>query len=356
MADAAREDGLDGGAACPLPSTEHPRVLLAHGGGGRLTQQLIERVFLPAFDNPALAARADSALLPVAAARIAFTTDSYVVRPLFFPGGDIGRLAVYGTVNDLAMRGARPRWLSASFVIEEGLEMRALEAVAAAMGDAAAACGVEIVTGDTKVIERGRGDGVYLTTSGIGVLEHDADIAPAAVRPGDAILLSGDVGRHGIAVMASREGLSFETTLQSDLAPLHEPVRALLDAGVPVRCLRDLTRGGLSAALHEIAAAARVGIDIDETAIPVHPDVGAACELLGFDPMQVACEGRFVAFVAAADADRALRALRRHPVAGGAVAIGTVAPEGRAAVVLRTASGARRALDQPAGELLPRIC
>jgi len=344
------------GAACPLPATDHARVLLAHGGGGRLMQELIGRVFLPAFGNAQLAARTDSAVIAIGAQRIAFTTDSYVVRPLFFAGGDIGRLAVFGTVNDLAMCGARPKWISAGFIIEEGLELGVLQAVTESMRAAASACAVEVVTGDTKVVEHGRGDGLYLNTAGIGVVGHGLDIAPRAVRAGDVIVLSGDLGRHGIAVMASREGLRLETDLTSDLAALHEPVLDLLDAGIEIHCLRDLTRGGLSAALHEIADAAGVGIDVEETAIPVHPDVAAACELLGLDPMQVACEGRFIAFVPASDLPRALQLLRGHPVGRAAAAVGSVSRRGASGVTLVTATGVRRALDLPSGELLPRIC
>jgi hydrogenase expression/formation protein HypE len=346
----------DDGPSCPLPVTDRKRIVLAHGGGGHLMRQLIEQVFLPTFDNEPLAARADSALLPIETARIAFTTDSYVVRPLFFPGGDIGRLAVIGTVNDLAMCGARPKWLSAGFIVEEGLDLNVLQTVAGSMRAAADACGVQIVTGDTKVVERGRGDGIYVNTAGLGLVEHGLDIAPRSVRPDDVILLSGDIGRHGIAVMARREGLAFETTLASDLEALHEPVLALLHAGIEIHCLRDLTRGGLSAALHEIASTASLGLDLQEAAIPVHPDVAAACELLGFDPLQIACEGRFVAFVPRAQASQALDILRAHGVGRHAVAIGDVRPNLASPVTLVTATGVRRPLDMPAGELLPRIC
>lgn len=346
----------DGGLSCPLPLSEHPRILLAHGGGGRLMQQLIERLFLPAFDNPLLGARGDSAVIALDGIRVAFTTDSYVVQPLFFPGGDIGHLAVYGTVNDLAMCGARPKWLSVGFILEEGLPMATLERIVASMRAAARACAVELVTGDTKVVERGRGDGVYVNTAGIGVIEHGLDIGPRAVRAGDAVLLSGDLGRHGIAVMASREGLEFDTTIESDLAPLHGPVLALIDAGIDVHCLRDLTRGGLTAALHEIAATADCGIELDETAIPVHADVAAACELLGLEPLQVANEGRFVTFVPATQAAAAQAILRAHPIAQAAIRIGQVCDGRAGGVTLNTAMGVRRVLDLPSGEQLPRIC
>jgi hydrogenase expression/formation protein HypE len=343
-------------ARCPLPLANYPHVLLAHGGGGRLMQQLIDTVFLTAFDNPQLAARHDGAALDVAGARLAFTTDSYIVRPLVFPGGDIGSLAVNGTVNDLAMCGARPRWLSAGFIIEEGLPMETLQRVAQSMRRAAAAAGVQIVTGDTKVVDKGKGDGLFINTAGIGTREHAGDIRPGEVRPGDAVLLSGDVGRHGMAIMSVREGLEFESPITSDCAPLAAPVLALLDAGITVHCLRDLTRGGLCAALNEIAVAGRVQVHIEEAAVPVNEPVRGACEILGLDPLSVANEGRFVAFVAAADADRALDILRGQPVCAGAVRIGTVQANLPGLVTMRSRIGVNRVLDLLSGEQLPRIC
>lgn len=335
--------------ACPLPFVGDV-IQMAHGGGGRMMQALLDDVFFPAF-SPQLH---DSAVVPAPAGRLAFTTDGYVVRPTFFPGGDIGSLAVYGTVNDLAMAGARPLWLSASFILEEGLPIDTLRVVVQSMARAAVQAGVVIVTGDTKVVDRGRGDSIYITTSGVGDVRDGVAITPARVRPGDAVLVSGDVGRHGIAVLSARGDVQLDGVPDSDCAPLHELVGALLDAAVDVHCLRDLTRGGLTAALHEIGRAAHVGITVDEARVPVHDGVASACELLGFDPMFVACEGRMVAFVAEADVDRALAAMRRLPVGAGAVRIGR-AHEG-SGVSLTTRLGVDRTLDLPNGEQLPRIC
>ncbi|MBL8295477.1 MAG: hydrogenase expression/formation protein HypE, partial [Bryobacterales bacterium] len=269
-------------------------ILLAHGGGGRLTQQLLETIFYPAFANGALGARHDGALLEVGGARLAFTTDSFVVRPLIFPGGTIGDLAVNGTVNDLAMCGARPLYLSAGFILEEGLPMETLRRIAGDMGEAARRAGVTLVTGDTKVVDKGKGDGVFINTSGIGVVECGWEISPAAVQPGDAVVISGDVGAHGVAILSVREGLEFEGAIASDTAPLWEPVEALLRAGVEVHCLRDLTRGGLATALNEIASTRGVTVRIEEAAVPVDEAVQGACEILGLDPLYVANEGRFV--------------------------------------------------------------
>jgi len=343
-------------ASCPLPIANYPNVLLAHGGGGRLMQQLLDKLFLPAFRNPALDQAHDGARLELNGLRLAFTTDSYVVRPLFFPGGDIGTLAINGTVNDLAMCGARPRWLSAGFILEEGLPMETLWRVVQSMQRAAQAAGVELVTGDTKVVDKGKEDGLFLNTAGLGVIEHPQTIAPSQVRPGDAVLLSGDVGRHGMAIMSVREGLAFEGAIESDCAPLVAPVMGLLDAGLEVHCLRDLTRGGLTSALNEIAETARLQIDIEETAVPVREDVQGACEILGLDPLYVANEGRFVAFIPEPEADRALEVLRGHAVCQGACRIGRVTAESAGLVTLRSRIGARRILDRLSGEQLPRIC
>jgi hydrogenase expression/formation protein HypE len=342
--------------SCPLPIPEYPQVLLAHGGGGRLMHDLLERMILPAFANPLLASRHDSAVFDLGGIRVAFTTDGYVVRPLFFPGGDIGALAVNGTVNDLAMAGARPRYLSAALIIEEGFAMETLGRILASMRAAAEAAGVLLATGDTKVVDRGKGDGIYITTAGIGTIEHSLTIAPPSVRPGDAILLSGDIGRHGMAVMAVREGLGFESGIASDCAPLYGPVQALLDAGIAVRCLRDCTRGGLASALIEIAESARLALRIREQAIPVREDVQGACEILGFDPLYVANEGRFACFVPAADVDRALALLREYPVTAGASLIGE-AVEGRPGqLLLQSRIGTWRIVDRLSGEQLPRLC
>jgi hydrogenase expression/formation protein HypE len=342
---------------CPAPVTDHREIQLAHGGGGRLTQQLIERVFEPAFANPALAARHDGALLAApAGARLAFTTDSHVVSPLFFPGGDIGRLAVYGTVNDLAMCGARPRWLSAGFILEEGLPLETLERVVRSMGAAARTVGVTIVTGDTKVVERGKGDGLYVNTAGIGTIEHGLTIGPAAVRAGDAVVLSGDIGRHGMAIMAQREGLAFESTIESDCAALWPAVEALFAAGVEVHCLRDLTRGGLATAVIEIAETAGLAVALDESVVPVSEPVRGACELLGLDPFYVANEGRLVAFVSAAQAALAVAVLQRFAPDRGAARIGEVRAAPAGEVTLRSVVGVERILDRLSGEQLPRIC
>lgn len=346
----------DGLPACPIPIGTSSRVLMAHGGGGRLMHTLIGQLFTAAFDNPLLAAAHDGAAFPSPAARLAYTTDGSVVRPLFFPGGDIGRLAVFGTVNDLAMCGARPVHLSASFILEEGLEMETLWRVVHSMASAAREAGVTIVTGDTKVVERGKADGLYISTSGIGAIDHDLAIEPASVRADDAILLSGDIGRHGIAILAARAELALESSVLSDCAPLHEPVRALIESGVDVHCLRDLTRGGLASAILEVAGTAGLDATVDERAIPVDEAVRSACELLGFDALHVANEGRFAAWVAGDDADRALDVLRAHASCAGAVRIGTVGGAGRGTVVLQSSIGASRILDMLSGEQLPRIC
>jgi hydrogenase expression/formation protein HypE len=346
--------GIEAGLACPLPLDRYPMVTLAHGGGGRLMHRLIDDLFLAAFDAPELGRGHDGATLSLDG-RLAFTTDAFVVRPRIFPGGDIGTLAVYGTVNDLAMCGARPRYLSAAFILEEGLPMAELWQIACSMARAARTTGVAIVTGDTKVVERGKGDGIFITTTGIGVCGAGPEIEPAAVRPGDAVLVSGDLGRHGMAIMALREGLDFEEAIESDLAPLAGVVEALLQDGVEVHCLRDLTRGGLASAVNEIATRAPAHIALEEEAIPVRADVASACEILGLDPLHVACEGRFVAFVSDRDAMRALDLLRAHPLAAGARRIGHVG-EGTRLVTVRSAAGTERLLDVPAGEQLPRIC
>lgn len=342
-----------------MPLQQYPHVLMAHGGGGRLMHQLLENVFGRAFSNPILDTRHDSAQFAVPPGVLALTTDSYVVRPIMFPGGDIGSLAVHGTVNDLAMSGARPLYLSCAFILEEGLPMETLWRVVCSMRDAAQRCGVQIVAGDTKVVDKGKGDGLFINTTGIGVIGTVAaglNIAPQTVQPGDQVLVSGDLGRHGMAIMAVREGLNFESRIESDSAPVHEPVLALLEAGLEIHCLRDLTRGGLASALNEIAETAGARIQIEESAVPVREDVHAACELLGLDPLQVANEGRFVAFVAARDAARARQIVRRHAVGAGAALIGRVTERAAPRVVLQSRIGASRILDMPSGEQLPRIC
>jgi hydrogenase expression/formation protein HypE len=311
---------------------------------------LIDQLLVPAF-GPADGVLHDAAVLPAEAGPLAFTTDSYVVRPLFFPGGDIGSLAVFGTVNDLAMVGASAIALSLSLILEEGLPMHLLQQVVASIRLAAQRCGVPVVTGDTKVVERGKGDGIYINTAGIGRVDHGLQIGPKAVRSGDAILVSGDLGRHGVAILAARQELGFRTELRSDLAPLQEPVRALLAADLELHCLRDLTRGGLASALHEISRGAGLGVLVRENAIPIAPEVDAACELLGLDPLAMANEGRFVLFLPAHQADRALAVLQRFQPS--AASIGCVRGE---AVLLETSLGLQRRLELGRGESLPRIC
>lgn len=343
-------------STCPVPRADPSTITIAHGGGGRMTQQLIDRVFRPAFANAALDAQHDGAVLAAGGTRLAFTTDAHVVSPLFFPGSDIGKLAVNGTVNDLAMCGARPQWLSAAFVLEEGLSTETLSRVVASMRAAADAAGVTVVTGDTKVVERGKADGLYITTAGVGVIEHDLVVAPSSVRAGDAVVVSGDVGRHGMAIMATRAGLAFESPIESDCAPLVAPVQALLGAGLAVHCLRDLTRGGLATALVEIAESAKLAIGIDEPAVPVIEPVRGACEILGLDPLYVANEGRFVCFVPESHAERALEILARTAPGGPPALIGHVRPAPAGQVTIRSVIGVERILDRLSGEQLPRIC
>ena len=331
-------------------------IRLAHGAGGRMMAELIRDLFVPPLDNSYLRQMADAALLELGDARLAISTDSFVVRPLFFPGGDIGSLAVYGTVNDLAMVGARPLWLTAGFILEEGLELEVLAQVVRSMAGAARTAGVLVVAGDTKVVERGHGDGLYINTTGVGVVPAGVEIGPEHGRPGDVVLLSGTIGDHGIAVLSQREGLGFETALRSDSAPLHGLVETLLRAAPHTHTLRDPTRGGLAAVLNELAAASGVGIELDEAAIPVRPAVRAACEMLGFDPLDVANEGKLVAFVPEEEAEPALEALRSHPLGGDAARIGFLTDEHPGLVLARTPIGGRRVVDMPPGELLPRIC
>jgi hydrogenase expression/formation protein HypE len=342
--------------SCPLPLTHRREITVGHGGGGRLTQDLIEQIFRPAFAQSGFEAEHDGAVFAFGGARLAFTTDAHVVSPLFFPGGDIGKLAVNGTVNDLCMCGAKPRWLSASFILEEGFATATLQQIVESMRIAAEGAGVAIVAGDTKVVERAKGDGVYISTAGIGVIEHALSIAPSSVQVGDAVIVSGDVGRHGMAIMASREGLAFESAIESDCAPLVAPVHALLAEGIEVHCLRDLTRGGLATALVEIAETARLSIAIEESRVPVTDLVRGACEILGLEPMYVANEGRFVCFVPQGQVDLALEILSRTVSSGSPSCIGTVkaAPAGK--VTLKNVIGAERIIDRLSGEQLPRIC
>lgn len=341
---------------CPLPLRDYPAIVMGHGGGGTLSAELVEHIFKPAFSNAALDRMSDSAVVHVPAGRLAYSTDSFVVRPLFFPGGSIGAIAVHGTVNDLAMSGATPLHLSAGFILEEGFPMAALGQIVADMAAAARAAGVTIVTGDTKVVERGRGDGVYINTSGIGVIADGVHVAPQRARPGDAILLSGTLGDHGMAIMSVREGLEFETTIESDCASLHTMVAALLAAVPDVHVLRDPTRGGLASALNEIAGEAKVGMVVREDAVPVKPQVRSACELLGLDPYFVANEGKLVAIVPGDSATSALAAMRAHPLGRDAAIIGEVTDAHPGMLIGRTGIGASRVITMQIGEQLPRIC
>ncbi len=341
---------------CPMPVKGDAFVRLAHGGGGRLMHELLENVILPAFQSPLAVARHDGAVWRHRGVRWAFSTDSYVVRPLFFPGGDIGKLAVHGTVNDLAMCGAKPLYLSAGFILEEGLPMQTLKDIVVSMRDAAKASGVEFVTGDTKVVDKGKGDGVYINTAGVGLVDHSLIIAPAMVKPGDQVLVNGDIGRHGMAIMAQREGLAFESPIESDTMPLNGIVSNLIDAGIAVHCLRDLTRGGLATSLIEIAETSGREIHADESQIPVSDAVQGACEVLGLDPLYVANEGRFIAFVSPDDAEHALACMRAHPAGKGTRVIGSVGEAHSGMVVLKSKLGTSRVLDMQSGEQLPRIC
>jgi hydrogenase expression/formation protein HypE len=342
---------------CPIPIREYPAILLAHGGGGRLTQMLIERMFWPTFRNPALETLHDGAVLEVEGIRLAFTTDSFVVSPLFFPGGDIGELAVNGTVNDLAMCGARPLYLSLGLILEEGFPMEDLWRVVRSIQRAAQGAGVEVATGDTKVVDRGKGDGVFINTTGLGLVPPGIRISPRRARPGDAVLISGAIAVHGIAILSVREGLEFETTLESDTAALNGLVGALLEAvGPEVHVLRDPTRGGVASALNEIASSAGVGIELEEASIPLWDEVKGACEILGLDPLYVANEGKCLAIVAAEVAEATLKAMQSHPLGREAAIIGQVVEEHPGAVILRSRVGGKRVVDMLSGEQLPRIC
>jgi hydrogenase expression/formation protein HypE len=358
-ASSAASIDVAGFGSCPLPKYDYDRILLGHGSGGGLTADLIQRVFLPGFNNPTLALLEDQATVRLdgrASPRLAFTTDSFVVRPLFFPGGDIGKLAVHGTVNDLAVGGARPLFLSAAFILEEGLPLDDLKRIVLSMRQACDEAGVALVTGDTKVVDRGKGDGVFITTSGVGVVPEGRKLSIRSAQPGDRILLSGTLGDHGIAIMSMREGIEFETVLESDSAPLTDLVRVMLEAGPAIRAMRDPTRGGLSSALNELADASGVGVALDESAIPIRPEVKGACEMLGLDPLYVANEGKLMAVVPPDEADAVLQAMRAHPLGRNAAIVGTVVPEHRGMVVLRSLVGGARVVTLLAGEQLPRIC
>ena len=341
---------------CPAPLRDAPNIVMGHGGGGAMSGELIEHLFLPAFGPAADAGMGDSAVMDIGGARLAFSTDSFVVKPMVFPGGTIGDLAVNGTVNDLAMAGARPMVMSTAFILEEGTPLDEIARVAHAVGTAAMAAGVKLVTGDTKVVDSGHGDGVYINTAGIGLVDERADIRPQRATPGDVVIISGDIGVHGVAVMSCREGLEFATTVSSDTAPLHGLVAAMLDTGADVHVLRDPTRGGVAATLNEIARTAKVGVSLDERTFPIPAQVRDACGLLGLDPLYVANEGKLVAFVPAEDADRVLAAMREHPQGARAMVIGECVADHPGMVSARTALGGTRVVDLPIGEQLPRIC
>jgi len=341
---------------CPLPLRNSPNVVMGHGGGGAMSAELIEHLFLPAFGPAADAAMGDSAVLEVGGVRLAFSTDSYVVKPIVFPGGTIGDLAVNGTVNDLAMAGAQPMVLSTAFILEEGTALDELALVAQAIGTAALAAGVRLVTGDTKVVDAGHGDGVYVNTAGIGIVDARADIRPQRAAVGDVVIASGDIGVHGVAVMSCRDGLEFGTTVTSDTAALNGLVAAMIDTGVDVHALRDPTRGGVAATLNEIAKTAGVGIAVDERLLPIPAEVRDACGLLGLDPLYVANEGKLIAFVPSDGAERVLAAMREHPLGARSVVIGSCVAEHPGIVVARTGLGGNRVVDLPIGEQLPRIC
>jgi hydrogenase expression/formation protein HypE len=346
--------------SCPIPIFDHKRIVLGHGSGGKLTADLIEKIFLPAFRNATLDKLDDQAVVTIAGARLAFTTDSFVVTPIFFPGGDIGRLAVHGTVNDLAMSGARPLYLSAAFILEEGLAVDDLRRVVESMRAAAAEAGVQLVTGDTKVVNRGKGDQIFITTTGIGVIEEDINISADRARPGDKIILSGYIGDHGMTIMSQREGLEFESAIESDSAPLNGLVAAML-ATAPaannfIHTLRDPTRGGVATTLNEIAKRANVGMILEERAIPVRESVKGACEVLGLDPLYVANEGKLLAVVGPEMADAVLERMQQHHLGHDAAIIGEIVQTHPGMVLMKTEIGGTRVLDVMFGEQLPRIC
>ena len=346
------------GIACPTPLPVKDTVVLGHGSGGKLSAELVRSIFLPAFQNPALAKLNDQAVLNVNGTRLAFTTDSFVVKPLFFPGGNIGSLAVHGTINDLAMCGARPLFLSVGFILEEGFSLGELRRVVDSLSQAATDADVQVVTGDTKVVERGSGDQLFINTTGIGLVPDGLELSAEKARAGDKILLSGSIGDHGIAILAQREGLEFESCLRSDSAALYGLVAEMLKAssGTAIRCMRDPTRGGLSSALNEIAEQSKTGILIEEAAIPIREEVRGACELLGLDPLYVANEGKLIAIVDAEAAESILDAMRRHPLGRESRLIGTVTERSPGTVMMRTALGTTRIVDMLAGDQLPRIC
>ncbi|GAB1470790.1 hydrogenase expression/formation protein HypE [Chloroflexota bacterium] len=345
------------GAVCAPPLTHNEQIVMGHGAGGRMSHQLIQKAFMPAFQNPALNAGDDAALVePGLRQKLSISTDAHVVTPLFFPGGDIGKLAVCGTVNDVAMLGAKPLYLTAGFILEEGLSMDTLKRVVESMRAAAEEAGVQIVAGDTKVVQKGKADGMYITTAGFGLVREGVNISGANAQPGDVVILSGTMGDHGIAVLGARGELGFQSSLQSDVAPLNHLIAAMLDASPNIHVLRDPTRGGLATTLNEIAAQSAAGILLHEDAIPVQPEVNAACEMLGFDPLYVANEGKLVAIVPKEEAQKVLSAMKSTKYGEGAVVIGEIMAEPKGRVLLKTVLGSSRVVDMLAGEMLPRIC
>ncbi|MBV8533020.1 MAG: hydrogenase expression/formation protein HypE [Verrucomicrobia bacterium] len=343
-------------AACPLPLSDYHEIVLAHGSGGKLSQELFRKIVLPQFHNALLNPLHDGAIFPLNGSRIAFSTDSFVITPIFFPGGDIGKLAIYGTVNDLAMCGARPLYLSVSFILEEGMAIQDFHRVVSSMREAAAEAGVTLVTGDTKVVDRGKADKIFINTSGLGLVSPGVNIDPARAQPGDRIIVSGPIAVHGIAIMSVREGLEFETEIASDTAPLNGLVEAILSVTNDVHVLRDPTRGGLSSALNEIAQNAGVGVHLHEARIPISEDVKGACEILGLDPLYVANEGKLLVIASAVDTDRILSAIRAHELGRSAAVIGEITPDHPGIVTMKTRVGGTRVVDMLSGEQLPRIC
>ena len=351
-----KQDAEFSGLVCPVPLQDYPNIILGHGGGGKLSSELVEHIFVPAFDNEYLCKLGDSAVINVDAGQLAFSTDSYVVQPLFFPGGSIGTLAVNGTINDLCMSGARPVYMSAGFILEEGFPISQLKAIADNMGATARQAGVTIITGDTKVVERGHGDGCYINTAGVGVVPEGIRISPNLAKPGDVIIISGTIGDHGMAIMSVREGLEFESTIESDCAALNQLVSDIVGTCPDVRVLRDPTRGGIAASLNEIATASDCGIVIEESSLPIKPAVRSACEILGFDPMFVANEGKLICIVPSDYEKEILKAMRSNELGADAAVIGHVIEEHPKMVVAKTAIGASRVVMLPIGEQLPRIC
>ena len=344
------------GWTCPLPLQNYPTIVMGHGAGGKMMNDLIRHLFAAEFNNELLGQLADSTTFELESGRFAFTTDSFVVSPLFFPGGDIGELAVNGTVNDLAMSGAKPMYLSAGFILEEGLPMETLGRISASMARACKFAGVQVATGDTKVVNKGHGDGIYINTAGIGVVPREVNIGPANAKPGDVVIVSGTMGDHGIAIMSVREGLKFQTQIESDTAPLYGLVEAMLKITSDIHCLRDATRGGLAAVLNELSSASKVGIEFEELKVPVRPEVSAACEMLGLDPLFIANEGKLIAIVPEKYGQEILAVMRNHPLGKDSAIIGKVVSDHTGLIVARTSIGGSRIVDLPAGELLPRIC